>query len=164
MIKHINITYGSKEILKKFKTEFPKRDFLTFASNNTLDSNLQLVDTSDLENVFKSGVSYEIKNYHGDIYKKGFFNYNFITIYPENLKLFESRLNSWFSSKMPLGIKTIYLLKRVNSEDDTYVILTVWNNPSDWQWWRKSNDYFFKPYINNPENKFHEANYESIDF
>lgn len=164
MLKQIHITYGSKQILKDIKAQFPERKFLMFASNNTVDNNLQLVDVSDKPNVFKSGVTYDVKNCHGDINWQGFFNYNFITVYPEYLNLFERRINSWMSAKPAPGLDAIYLLQRAHSKDNLYVVLTIWQNPQSWQRWRKSDAYFFTPYINKPENKFHEANYESRNF
>lgn len=164
MLKQVHVTYGSKQVLKNLKAQFPDRKFYTFAPNNALESDLQLLDASDGPNVFNSGVTYDIKNYHGTMDWGGFFNYNFVTIYPEYLNLFERRINSWFSAPMAPGLESIYLLKRANTEDNSYVVLTVWQSPTLWQRWKQSDDYFFKPYVNTPENKFHEANYEARNF
>lgn len=160
MLKQLHVTFGSKEILKAIAAEFPNHQFATFASNDVLDSHLQMIDITGGENVFKSGVTYDVKNYHGSTDWHGFFNYNFLTIYPEYLNLFESRINQWFATELFPGMKAIYLLKQANTDNNTYVVLTVWDSPQSWQRWKKSNEFFFSNYANTSENKFHETNYE----
>ncbi|MCM0598538.1 antibiotic biosynthesis monooxygenase family protein [Periweissella fabalis] len=160
MLKQVFVTYGSKDILNDIKTNFPNHKFVTLAPNGTDTSNLQLIDITGDINVFKSGVGYDVKNFFGSINWHGFFNYNYITVYPEYLNLFERRINSWFSAPKSSDLNAIYLLKRSQSDNNNYVILTVWNNPQSYQRWKASKDYFFSPYANITTHNFHESNYE----
>ncbi|CAH0418431.1 hypothetical protein [Periweissella ghanensis] len=160
MLKQVYVTYGSKEILKNITAEFPDHKFVTLAPNGADTSNLQLLDITGTDNIFKSGVGYDVKNSCGDINWHGFFNYNYLTIYPEYLNLFERRINSWFSGPKADGLSAVYLLKRSQSDNNNYVVLTVWNGPQYYQRWKADDSYFFAPYANITTHNFHESNYE----
>lgn len=160
MLKQVYVTYGSKDILNSIKHDFPTHTFVTLAPSGVDASNLQLLDITGTDNIFKSGVGYDVKNSCGTIDWHGFFNYNYITVYPEYLNLFERRINSWFSAPRAAGLKAIYLLKRSHNDNNNYVVLTVWDNPKNYQRWKAADNYFFAPYANITTHNFHESNYE----
>ncbi|MBM7544127.1 hypothetical protein [Periweissella beninensis] len=160
MLRKLNLTYGSKQILADLRSAYPEREFIVLSPSSSTNDSLQMLDLSEQENIFKSGVTYNVINYHGKPNWHGFFNYSFLTVYPENLELFEARLNRWFNQPLVTGLTAIIVMRKHATGDNNLTILTVWSDALTWQRWKKSDNYFFKDYEQNAYNNLHEANFE----
>lgn len=160
MIRQLHVTYGSKQILEQIRTANPDRHLLILSPSTASLENLQMVDVSGEDNIFSSGVSYDVENYHGTPNWRGFFNYTFITIDPDHLPVFEQLINQWFNQDKPEGMIAALVLRKHGDASNNYAILTTWQMPQQWQRWKSSDNYFFKPYLNEPYLNLHQTNFE----
>ncbi|QBO35270.1 hypothetical protein EQG49_01735 [Periweissella cryptocerci] len=160
MIRQLHVTYGSKQILNQIRANYPERHLLVLSPSTSSLDNLQMLDVSGEENIFSSGVSYDIVNYHGTPNWRGFFNYTFITINPDRKPVFDKLIEQWFNQDKPEGMIAALVLRKHGDASNDYVVLTTWQMPQQWRRWKSSDNYFFKPYANEAYINLHETNYE----
>jgi heme-degrading monooxygenase HmoA len=130
-------TYGSTDYLYRLKEGILEGDALLLSDEE--DRSVLLHET-DGKSTFHEGTSYDVIDSAGRFSDAGFAVLNNIPVSKEGRSLFEYRFQkrAGLIEKEP-GFVAIRVLRPL--ENDTYVILTLWESERDFLKWKESKAY-----------------------
>ncbi|MFY0760282.1 antibiotic biosynthesis monooxygenase [Metabacillus dongyingensis] len=130
------VTFGTADYLAKTASEYQNEKMLLMQNE---DKGI-LLHESDATSLFKEPKKYEVLDGAGDFQKGSYAVLNNIPVSDEGKPLFEQR----FKERARMiegepGFVAIRVLRPVN--DDTYVILTLWEDESSFRNWQQSRSF-----------------------
>lgn len=130
------VTFGTADYLAKTVSEHQNEKMLLMQNE---DKGI-LLHESDATSLFKEPKKYEVLDGAGDFQKGSYAVLNNIPVSDEGTPLFEQR----FKERARMiegepGFVAIRVLRPVN--DDTYVILTLWEDESSFKNWQQSKSF-----------------------
>jgi heme-degrading monooxygenase HmoA len=130
------VTFGTADYLAKTASEHQNEKMLLMQNE---DKGI-LFHESDAKSFFKEPKKYEVLDGAGDFQKGSYAVLNNIPVSDEGKPLFEQR----FKERARMiegepGFVAIRVLRPVN--DDTYVILTLWEDESSFKNWQQSKSF-----------------------
>jgi len=130
------VTFGTADYLAKTASEHQNEKMLLMQNE---DKGI-LLHESDATSLFKEPKKYEVLDGAGDFQKGSYAVLNNIPVSDEGKPLFEQR----FKERARMiegepGFVAIRVLRPVN--DDTYVILTLWEDESSFKNWQQSKSF-----------------------
>ncbi|KRL04800.1 hypothetical protein [Liquorilactobacillus oeni] len=146
---YIYITFGSDSVLKTVQDNYSKRRFLKLTSfeNNQKHA---LIDISNQETVFESGVGFKILKGKFSIQPaaKYYFNY---------FMLDEQEQKKWLSpSILTPAQSSQYVLCQSLKHDFNFLIITTWKNDANYLSWVKNH-----PFLSDSNGTFN-ASYKRV--
>ncbi|TPR25758.1 hypothetical protein DY120_03900 [Apilactobacillus micheneri] len=137
MTNNIKVTFGSKNILEQISNNHPDRRLSIFKSMNTYGQ-YQIIDESNKPSIFHNTIKYIIIFQKGTNNISNFINYLYFNLDKNNEKIFNSKLKE-LSNNINLNINSVKLLQEVSGKKQL-IIMTEWNNSSDFsKWFNKCN-------------------------
>ncbi|NMD72052.1 antibiotic biosynthesis monooxygenase [Bacillus sp. DNRA2] len=129
----VYMTGGTYDYLSKIKSNHPNETMQLMV----FEDQALLLHETDGETIFKEPRNYEVLDSVGMFSKARFIMMNNIPVADEGRALFEHRFKNRNRSieKMP-GFVGIRVLRPLSS--DTYVIVTLWEDESAFEGWKKS--------------------------
>lgn len=130
------ITFGTADYLAKTASEIQNEKMLLMQN----EDKAILLHESDAPSLFKEPKKYEVLDGVGDFQKGSYAVLNNIPVTDEGKPLFEQRFKE--RARMiegERGFVAIRVLRPVN--DDTYVILTLWEDEASFKNWQQSKSY-----------------------
>jgi heme-degrading monooxygenase HmoA len=128
---NIYITSGTYEFLRLITKKHPKESFLLM--ENT-EHALLLHETNGIT-LFNTSRKYEVFKSIGALTNKGIVALNHVPVTEEGKPLFEHHIKK----KLGVGIDCLRMLRPINS--NVYIILTIWEEETDYKSWKKSKGY-----------------------
>ncbi|WP_338780886.1 antibiotic biosynthesis monooxygenase [Metabacillus sp. FJAT-52054] len=130
------MTFGTADYLEGIVTSNSNETMLLMHT----DDNAMLIHETDGETVLKEPKKYEVLDSSGSFEQAGFAVLNNIPVTEEGKPLFEQR----FSERARMiesepGFAAIRVLRPMR--DDTYVILTLWEDEASFKNWQQSKAY-----------------------
>ncbi|MBM6617189.1 antibiotic biosynthesis monooxygenase family protein [Bacillus suaedaesalsae] len=130
-------TFGTIEYLSNLKSNHLNETMLLMLGD---DDQALLLHETESSSIFNEGTGYEVIDGTGNLSGSGFAVFNNIPVSEEGRSIFEYR----FKNRARLienepGFCAIRVLRPI--KHDTYVILTLWDNESDFLNWQSSNAY-----------------------
>lgn len=140
LINRINTALGAEYFLKSIVRNNSSRSFIML-SPIVKYNNSYLLDISDDNSIFYSGLDFRVRYHVGADSWQGFYHFKYITLSDEESKVYLAQVQSFISKqKNPDGMVAYYTLQSL-SKGYNYVFLTIWKQQSDFANWRKSSDY-----------------------
>ncbi|WP_125981011.1 monooxygenase [Loigolactobacillus iwatensis] len=162
MLKKIQATFGSQDILTDYFDREPQRNLLLLRPAESTND-FQLLDVSGQENFFNSPISYSVRQHLGKQEFSGFFNFMYFTFPSEDaVKVFQSQFDRVGNQAAGfIGLNSLFLL-RLDAPQIQFVILSIWQREADYFNWRNSQDFSpLLPYLQAGPNiqQFHQTTY-----
>ncbi|KYD03225.1 heme-degrading oxygenase HmoB [Bacillus atrophaeus] len=133
---NVYITYGTADFLKTIAEKNSSEHMLLMQGQE----NAILVHETEGPTVFQAPHQYESIDQAGEIRNPGFAVLNNIAVTPEGRPLFENRFkNRAGKVENEPGFEAIRVLRPI--ENDTYVILTLWETEKAFNDWQQSASY-----------------------
>ncbi len=133
----VYMTSGTFEYLKKLEEKYREEIMVTMVNQN----GALLFHETTGETLFKEPRRYEVIETIGAIPKEGFVAMNNIPVTEEGRPLFEHQMmNRGKQVETEKGFLALRVLRPLSS--NTYVIMTVWKDETDFDQWRKSESFF----------------------
>lgn len=135
-IMKLYVTYGTEEYLKQIQTRHNESNILLLTS----EGQSILIHETDENSIFKEGKEFAVLDKKGEIEDGNFIIMNHVPVREEGRPVFENR----FSNRPGLveemdGFQAIRVLRPLS--DDTYIILTSWDNAQAYENWQESRQY-----------------------
>ncbi|XLP62899.1 antibiotic biosynthesis monooxygenase [Dellaglioa sp. P0083] len=140
LLNHINTALGAEYFLKSIIRNNPSRSFILLNPINKYN-NSYLLDTSDDNSIFYSGLDFRVRYHVGMDSWQGFYHFKYITLSDEESKVYLAQVQTFINEQTkPTGIISFYTLQSL-SKGYNYVFLTIWKQQSDFINWRKTSNY-----------------------
>lgn len=161
MLKQISTTFGSEELLTKIVSQNPNRVFRLLQATPQ-DNQLQLIDISGKQSVFKTPIDYHLLGHIGSSDFSGLFHFEFLKLDPDNQKIWYAAINhNILNASLPVGMSAAYLCENKTHVDES-LFLTIWATSGSLDKWLKSNSYQKISMFNDSSNHFYQQNYSLV--
>lgn len=160
MTNQISTTFGSMPILSNIQNKYPDRKLIMYSATNKPNT-IMLLDQTNEKSVFSSPVNFDILAKTGNQNLNLFINFTTIFLGPEQQQVFDSKINLLMTD-LPYGMETIYSM-HYQKDINRRVILTSWQNPSDFNVWKNDViDKWKNTYKNSQSFYFDSVSYKPI--
>ncbi|MDW0111276.1 antibiotic biosynthesis monooxygenase family protein [Sporosarcina aquimarina] len=133
---NIHVTYGDLAELKAIKVNLASEKIVLMELGNEA----VLIQENDGSAGFGEADSYTVLDASGEISNGGYAVFNNIPVTPEGREIFENRfMNRARQIEDNDGFGAIRVLRPL--ENDTYVILTIWEDETSFKAWQNSQSY-----------------------
>ncbi|MCM3567824.1 antibiotic biosynthesis monooxygenase [Neobacillus mesonae] len=133
---NVYITTGTYDFLKKIKAKYSSELVMMTNASGAL-----LYHETNGKTVFSAPRKYEAIQLIGEMPYKGFAVMNNISVTDESRPVFEYQMkNQSTQAANTAGFRALRILRPLSSS--TYIILTIWNNETDFSKWKNSPSYF----------------------
>lgn len=130
---YMYMTTGTRDFMETIKDKYAHETMLLMhGSGNSL-----LVHETEAKSVFQTPRRYEVISSTGQLHEEGFFALKNITVTDEGRPVFEHRYSIMDDNlTAQSGFIAFRLLRPLDS--DTYILLTEWEQSSDYDRWQNS--------------------------
>ncbi|GLB47038.1 hypothetical protein WR164_10170 [Philodulcilactobacillus myokoensis] len=160
-MKQINITFGSKYIVKQIIKKHPERKLFTFSSTGQ-DDNIMIMDFSNLKPIFKNPIKFIVNDSIIKNHSKPFISVTSMILNEDDLKQFDSQFINLHHHHFQNGFMGIYNLR---SADNSFkvTILNIWNSYNNYKKSEKNDPYLDINRYDKSNNYFYQKNYIALN-